>query len=130
MSRHGWVSARAARLIWAALGVALLVLSQVTSGVSAGFRWPFPVAAEAASGGVGQPNRRAGAVATKSVNHLPPPPKAQAGAKPAYSPPRALTVSMNPALVPLDPVAGAHFVGSDQVLEVTVPPGAVTAADV
>src|SRR5262249_13168779 len=39
-------------------------------------------------------------------------------------------VPMQPALVDLDPAAGGHLLGSDGVLEVDVPPGALTAADI
>src|SRR6267154_285863 len=57
-------------------------------------------------------------------------PASALAASPAQSGPRVPAVPMQPALVSLDPVAGAHFVGSDGVLELTVPGGAVTAADV
>src|SRR5215467_3688421 len=115
---------RARRLVLAALGAAVLVVSQVAVGMPSG----LGVAARAA-GPSGQPNRFAVGAATRSVNHLPTPP-AVSGPRPGYSPPSAPPVPMRPGLVELDPMAGAQFGGSDGVLELTVPGGAVTAADV
>ncbi|HEY1321521.1 MAG TPA: hypothetical protein VGF32_14790, partial [Streptosporangiaceae bacterium] len=116
------------RLALAAMGAAALVVVQMASGLSVGFTAPLSALA-AGPAPTGHPNRFAGGPAMQSVNHLPPPPTAT-GPKPTYTQPRALPVSMQPALVPLDPVSGAHVVASDGVLELTVPAGAVTAADV
>jgi hypothetical protein len=117
------------RLGLAALCAAGLVLSQSVSGLSVGFTGPRTVAA-AAPRPTGHADRFTPSAASSRPNLLPKPPKANIP-KPTSSQPRGMPrVPMKPALVGLDPVAGAHFVGSDGVLEVTVPPGAVTAADV
>ncbi|HEY7199066.1 MAG TPA: hypothetical protein VIC57_02585 [Candidatus Dormibacteraeota bacterium] len=107
----------------AALGAVLMVAAQATFGA------PAPVAA-AAPAQNGHPNRADLSAGTRSVSHLPAPPKAPAGPRPPDSPPPIPKVPMQPGLVSLDPVSGAHFTGSDGVLEVTAPAGAVTAADV
>src|SRR5207253_3613780 len=49
--------------------------------------------------------------------------------RPPDGPLRVPKVPMQPALIGLDPVAGAHFEASDGVLEVSAPAGAVTASD-
>src|SRR5215472_6664239 len=89
----------ARRLVLAALGAAVLVVSQVASGPSLGFR----VAAQAA-GPSAQPNRFAPGAVSRTVNHLPKPPPAPAGPRPALvTPARVPKVPMPPALVGLDP---------------------------
>src|SRR5258708_29903162 len=129
MSKDGWgLAGRGARRLGlAALGAAVLVAAQVGSGASIGFTGP--VAAQAA-GSAGHPNRFGAATAARPVLHPGPAAKVPPAPKPAYQPPRLPAVPMQPALVPLDPVAGAHLLGSDGVLELTVPAGAVTAGDV
>ncbi|HXM57353.1 MAG TPA: hypothetical protein VOB72_18290, partial [Candidatus Dormibacteraeota bacterium] len=90
-----------------------------------------PVAASTATAPaqVGHPNRADVTAGTRSVNHLPAAPGAIAGPRPAEGQLRVPKVPMEPALVGLDPVAGAHFQASDGVLELSAPAGAVTAAD-
>jgi hypothetical protein len=117
----------ARRLGLAAAGAAALVVSQVVLGLSVGFVGP---ASALAAGSSGHPNRFDPSRAARSVNHLPAPPPAPSGPRPPASGPRIPTVPMEPALVPLDPVLGGHFTGSDGALELTVPGGAVTGADV
>jgi hypothetical protein len=131
MARRAYLSARGARrLSLAVLGAVALIASQAVSGISAGFTTPVSVLA-AAPAPTAHPNRFVPGASMKSVNHLPAPPKPPPGLKPTFSQPKGpAPVPMQPARVPLDPGAGAHFVGSDGVLEVTVPPGAVTAQDV
>jgi hypothetical protein len=130
MSWHGRLPARGSRrLVLAALGAAALVVSQVVSGLSVGFTGPLTAAASS-SGPSGHPNRFSAASAMKSVNHLPPPPAPPTGPRPADSGPRIPKAPMPASLVPLDPASGARFVGSDGVLELTAPAGAVTPADV
>src|SRR5262249_12316196 len=110
MSRHG---------CFGALCAALLAGSQLGGGLGLG-----PVMALAASSTVGpsgHPNRSTPAAPAR-VNHLPSPPPAS-GPKPVYSRPRTTSVPMQPGLVALDPAAAAHFLGSDGVLELTVPAG-------
>jgi len=89
--------------------------------------------AEARPATPAQPNRFDPKSAASSVLHRPQPGKAGtvpgSGSQP-YSAPRQLSVPMQPAMVAVDPASGAHLVGSDGVLEVDVPAGAVTAADV
>jgi hypothetical protein len=75
MSRHGCFRARGARLVLAAVGAVALVVSQVASGL------PGAVTALAA-GPSGRPNHFDASRATKSVNHLPAPPKAASGPPP------------------------------------------------
>ena len=120
MSSSGcWSAPGARRVLVAALGAALVM------GAQAG--WGSPVAA-AAAGPVqsGRPNQVDPRAGTRSVRHLPAAPRT-AVAPAAFSQPRpAPPVSMRPALVGLDPMAGGHFVGSDGVLELTAPAGAVS----
>jgi hypothetical protein len=129
MSKPGAVTParRARRLVLAALGAVVLVVAQLVSGISTGFT--APVSAQAAASA--RPNRFDPGSSARSVLHTGPIPRPAApSAKPTFSPRGTPGVPMQPALVPLDPVTGAHFVGSDGVLELDAPAGAVTAADV
>src|SRR5947209_7657569 len=121
MSRHGGV---ARRLLTVLVGVALVVGGQVAFGV------PAVAAGSVAGAPGGRPQRPDTSAGTRSVNHLPAVPAAVRPAPAEFKPRPAPAVPMRPALVGLDPSAGAHLVGSDGVLEVTAPAGAVTAADV
>src|SRR5262245_11546964 len=98
MSRHGcWPARGARRVLSAALGAVLVVTAQVA------FATPSPVAA-AASTQAGRPNRVGATAGAGSIDHLPPPPRAPAGPRPADGPLRIPSVAMRPQLVGLDPV--------------------------
>jgi hypothetical protein len=89
----------------------------VLTGVSVEFTWPLPV--EASSGTQGHPNHFDPSLGTKSIDNLSAlgMPKAAPGPPPYPGPPRIPKVPMPSALVPLDPVTGAHFLSGDGVLE-------------
>jgi hypothetical protein len=86
MSRQGaYVPARRVRrLVLAAAGAAALVVAQAASGLSVGFT---VTAAAAGASQTGHPNRVGPTAGTRSVNHLPAPPRAPSGPRPADSPP-------------------------------------------
>jgi RHS repeat-associated protein len=79
----------------------------------------------------GTPNIANPKTGTTSVIHLPPPVKAKPFT-PAKTPQlinRIYRPSMKPMILGLDPVKGAHAISSDNSLEVTIPAGAITNAD-
>src|SRR5215471_10684410 len=126
MSRHGWrgCARGARRVVLPALGAGLLVVAQVAGGLPLGSL--APVAARATSGSSGHPNLSLPAAGSGAVTRLPVPPPVK-GPKPAYASPHAApAVPMRAGSVALDPVRGARFTGSDGVLELTVPAGAVS----
>ncbi len=129
MRLRSFVSARLRRVLVAPVLALALMGTQGLAGGSTGFTVPALAAAHNA-----QPNRFDPKSAAASVLHRP-----QVGShatNPTKSPPdpndrvRPIAVPMQPARVPVDPVNGAHFLGSDGVLEFDVPAAAVTAADV
>src|SRR5262245_34642377 len=100
--------------------------TQALTGAATGFAVNALVAVNKA-----QPNRFDPKSAATSILHRPQTSAAKSAPAPMpYTPPRRIAVAMQPARMPLDSVQGAHFVGSDGVLEFDVPAGAVSAADV
>lgn len=91
-----------------------------------------PIPASAANVPAQKANRFDPTSQSASINHLPPlPPAASRPAAPVTpSRIRSVTVPMKPGIVDLDPLTGAHFMGSDGRLEITVPPSAITDSDV
>ena len=69
---------------------------------------------------------------TTSGTHLPPPVKTKpfTPAKTQQTINRTYTPAMKPMILALDPAKGAHAISSDGTLEVTIPAGAITVADV
>lgn len=116
------------RLLALALGLALVVASFAVSG-AAGLPGPGTARAATASG---HPNRfdpRSQATSVRPA-HLP----GTTTAKPMkVGPPQparqGAPVPMKPGVVALDPGKGGHLQGSDGVLEISVPAGAVTKSD-
>src|SRR2546421_4773981 len=105
----------ARRLFLAALGAVVLVGSQLASPLSAG-----TTPALAASAAPGQPNPFHPSASAKPVLHTPPAPKAATPSPTSGSSALqrgAAKVTMQPALVPLDPATGGHFGGRAGALE-------------
>ncbi len=82
--------------------------------------------------GQGRPHHFDPKAGTQSTIHLPPPPKVPAFKPKSARPPMSHgpNPSMQPGQLPLDPAKDTQFTGSDGRLEVDVPAGAVSAADV
>ncbi len=108
--------------------VVLLVSTILGPFAQAGLGFAAPVYAQ--GNGSGTPNRFNPSTDTTSVSH----PATQTGPTAGNPPPpgsfqRSGPPSMQPGLLPLQPGKAAHFLGSDGRLEVNVPSGAITSAD-
>jgi hypothetical protein len=108
----------------------LLIAGQAAVAQALGI--PLVAAARAASLNSGKPNRFDPTSQAKSVNHAPAAPQVKTPPQPATTHPieRPVPVSMRPATITLGPTQSGDYVGSDGSLEIRVPSGSVTAADV
>lgn len=126
MCRESVLSARLGKAVVAPVLAFVIFAVQALAGASLGFTPPALAAASKQ-----QPNRFDPKSAATSTLHMPQTPVVKNVPAPnAYAPPRRFSVPMQPGRIQVDPVNGAHFVGSDGVFEFEVPAGAVTAADV
>jgi hypothetical protein len=124
MRSRSVVSAR--RVVQACALAVVVAASTLTAGGPIGLLRT----AEARTAAPATPNRFDPKAASASVLHIPKPARAGTGGRAQPYAPRVPAVPMQPALVPVDPAVGAHLTGSDGVLELEAPAGAVTAADV
>lgn len=127
--RCSWTSIKSAVVIFLVILIVTLTLFD-NSAVFRGTAIAHSVVASVSTGGT--PNIANPKTGTTSVIHLPPPvnTKPFTPAKTQQPINRTYQPSMKPIILDLDPVKGAHTISSDNSLEVTVPAGAITDADI